>query len=180
MADNGGGEGAGGGGEEAGHGGKENMDTSQTSSLLSSIVRDPHVQNLLRKETSTDKAASREEAKLEQLVVDSNTPLYDGCDPEVTCLSFTLELLKTKAKNKWTDTSLDELLKYLKDILPTGNLCPTSVDEAKKIVCPLDLPHVRYHACINDCIIYQKEHAEKTSCPMCNASRYKKAENKYP
>ena len=124
-------------------------------------MRDPHVQALLCKETSTERAASREEAKLEQLVVDSNTPLYDGCNPEVTRLSFTLQLLKTKAKNKWTDTSLDEHLKYLKDVLPAGNLCPTSVDEAKKIVCPLDLPHVRYHACINDCIIYRKEHAEK-------------------
>ena len=94
-------------------------------------------------------------------MVDSNTPLYVGCNPEVTRLCFTLQLLKTKAKNKWTDTSLDEHLKYLKDVLPAGNLCPTSVDEAKKIVCPLDLPHVRYHACINDCIIYQKEHTEK-------------------
>ena len=28
-------------------------------------------------------------------------------------------------------------------------------------MCPLDLPHVRYHACINDCIIYRKEHAER-------------------
>ena len=86
-------------------------------------------------------------------MVDSNTPLYDGCNPEVTRLSFMLQLLKMKAKNKWTDTSLDEHLKYLKDVLPAGNLCPTSVDEAKKIVCPLDLPHVRYHACINDWII---------------------------
>ena len=83
-------------------------------------MRDPHVQALLRKETSTERAASREEAKLEQLVVDSDTALYDGCNPEVTRLSLTLQLLKTKAKNKWTDTSLDEHLKYLKDVLPRG------------------------------------------------------------
>ena len=69
--------------------------TQQSSSVLSSIVQDPHVQALLHKETSTERAASREEAKLEQLVVDSNSPLYDGCNPEVTRLSFTLQLLKT-------------------------------------------------------------------------------------
>jgi hypothetical protein len=144
-------------------------------------VQDPHVQDLLRKNTTTDRAASREEAKLAQLEVDSKTPLYDGCDPEVTRLSFTLELLKTKAKNKWTDASLDEHLKHLHNkVLPAGNVCPTSVEEAKKIVCPLDLPHIRYHACINDCIIYRKEHAEKTSCPVCNASQYKKAGKKSP
>ena len=43
-----------------------------------------------------------------------------------------------------------------------------------KIVCPLDLPHVRYHVCINDCIIYRGEDAEKTTCPVCGVSRYKK------
>ena len=64
-AGHGGGEGAGhSGGEGAGHGGGENdMDSmQQSSSILSSIVRDPHVQALLRKETSTERAASREEA----------------------------------------------------------------------------------------------------------------------
>ena len=100
MIDNGGGEGAEhGGGEEAGHGGGENVDSTQlSSSVLSSIVQDPHVQALLRKETSTDRAASREDAKLQQVVVDSNTPFYHGCDRDVTRLSFTLELLKMKAK----------------------------------------------------------------------------------
>ena len=125
-------------------------------------MQDPHVRDLLRKSTTSERAASGEEAKLAQLEVDSGTPLYDGCDPEVTRLNFTLELLKTKAKNKWTGKSLDEHLKFLHNkVLPAGNLCPTSVEEAKKIVCPFDLPHIRYHACINDCIIYQGEHTEK-------------------
>ena len=107
--------------------GEEDMNTPPSSSLLSSAMRDPHVRDLLCKKTTSDRAASREEAKLAQLEVDSMTPLYDGCNPEVTRLSFTLELLKTKAKNKWTDASLDELLKYLKKVLPAGSLCPTSV-----------------------------------------------------
>ena len=99
----------------------------------------------------------------------------------MTFLSFTLELLKTKAKNKWTDASLDEHLKHLHDkVLPAENKCPTSVEEAKKIICPLDLLHIRYHACINDCIIYRNEHAEKTNCSVCNASQYKKAGKKAP
>ena len=99
-AGNGGGEEARhGGGEEAGHDG-EDVDMLEPSSLLSSIVRDPHVRDLLRKKTTSDKAASREEANLEQPEVDSNTPLYDGCAPDVTRLSFALELLKTKGKKQ--------------------------------------------------------------------------------
>ena len=84
-------------GEEAVQGG-EDVDTPPSLSLLSSAMRDPHVRDLLRKKTTSDRAASREEAKLAQLEVDSMTPLYDGCNnPEVTRLSFTLELLKMKA-----------------------------------------------------------------------------------
>ena len=123
-------------------------------------MRDPHVRDMLRKKTTSDRAASREEAKLAQLEVDSMTPLYDGCNnPEVTRLSFTLELLKMKAKNKWTDTSLDELLKYLKKVLPVGSLCPTSVEEAKKIV-------------------YRNEHTEKPSVQSAMFHDIKRPERK--
>src|SRR3954464_8102097 len=59
-------------------------------------------------------------------------------------------------------------------ILRVLHTCPTSIEDSKKIVCPLDLPHVRYHVCINDCIIYRGEDAEKTTCPVCGVSRYKK------
>ena len=84
-------------GEEAVQGG-EDADMPPSLSLLSSAMRDPHVRDLLRKKTTSDRADSREEAKLAQLDVDLMTPLYDGCNPEVTRLSFTLELLKMKAK----------------------------------------------------------------------------------
>ena len=89
-------------------------------------------------------------------------------------MSFTLGLLKTKEKNKWSDTSLDEHLKFLQGNFPEGNVYPTSIEDAKKNVCPLDFPYIRYHACVNDYIIYRNENAEKTSCSKCNASRYKK------
>nr|XP_045086478.1 uncharacterized protein LOC120969352 isoform X2 [Aegilops tauschii subsp. strangulata] len=167
-------------GEEAVQGG-EDADTPPSSSLLSSVVRDPHVRDLLRKKTTSDRAASREEAKLAQLEVDLMTPLYDGCNPEVTRLSFTLELLNTKAKNKWTDTSLDELLKYLKKVLPAGSLCPTSVEEAKKKSCALVICHtfdITYASMTTSYIGTSTR--KKTICPKCNASRYKKAGKKAP
>ena len=51
--------------------GGEHADTPPSSSLLSSAMRDLHVRDLLRKKTTSDRAASREEAKLAQLEVDS-------------------------------------------------------------------------------------------------------------
>ena len=45
-----------------------------------------------------------------------------------------------KVKHHWTDASVDANLLYWKDVLPEKNTCPKSLDDAKKIVCPLDLP----------------------------------------
>src|SRR3954466_8053988 len=68
----------------------------------------------------------------------------------------------------------DENMTSWQERLPKGNTFPTSFNEAKKIVCSLDFSHVRYHVCVNDCIIYQHEYAESTVCPKCSVSRYKK------
>ncbi|KAK1661996.1 hypothetical protein QYE76_050155 [Lolium multiflorum] len=95
-------------------------------------------------------------------------------------LRVALDVLQMKAKDGWTDTSVDDILEYVKDLLPARNTCPGSLAEAKRITCPLDLPHEKYHACINDCIMYRKEHMDKTKCPVCEAERYKKGKKKAP
>ena len=59
----------------------------------SSWLRDPHVQELLLKETSNARAAAREKAKLEQMEKDAVTPLYEGCNDEDTRLTVTLRAL---------------------------------------------------------------------------------------
>lgn len=148
-----------GGNNEHAHGGEndempleheEDHETVTQDMSLATMLQDPHVKDLLRKKTTTERAAIKEALKLAQLELDAKTPLYEGCDPEHTRLQVTPKLLDIKAKFKSTDASLDATLEYLHKVLPKGNLLPRSVDEAKKIVCPLDLPHVRYHACIND------------------------------
>ncbi|KAK1696641.1 hypothetical protein QYE76_013338 [Lolium multiflorum] len=144
---------------------------------LASVVRDPHLQDLLLEKT---KGAKRK-SKLEQLEIDSNTPLYDsGRGLGESRLRVALDVLQMKAKHGWTDTSVDDILEYVKDLLPAGNTCPGSLAEAKRITCPLDLPHEKYHACINDCIMYRNEHMDKTKCPVCEAERYKKGKKKAP
>src|SRR3954468_3208736 len=89
-------------------------------------------------------------------------------------LKVTLMALEMKVKQKMTDTCFDKNMSFWQDRLPKGNTCPPSFNEATKIVRPLDLPHVRYHVRVNDCIIYRHEYAESTVCPKCGSSRYKK------
>jgi hypothetical protein len=142
--------------------------------LLTSALREPHVQELLLKETSSAKAAAREKAKLAQMENYGVTPLYHCCWPEDTHLSVMLKTLEMKVEHKWTDVSFNANMEFWHDRLPRGNTLPRSIKEAKKIVCPLDLPHVKYHACINDCALYQDEYAERTTCPVCSQGRYKR------
>jgi len=138
------------------------------------MLNDPHVQDMLWKNTSNDRSAYKETLKLAQLEIDARNALYEGCDPEHTRLHVTLKLLDIKARYKCTDASMDAELSYWHTVLPKGNMLPRSVEEAKKIVCPLDLPHVRYHTCINDCIIYRNEHEDKIECLVCNEPQFKR------
>ena len=111
------------------------------------------------------------------LLGDSEIPLFPGCKPKHTRLAVALELLKIKASNNWSDTSFTKLLVLLEDILPEGNVLPTTTYKAKKVICPLGLEVQKIHACPNDCILYRKEYANLHRCPSCKTSRYKRITN---
>ena len=88
--------------EYAGHDDEEEADVNGgedagTPTLLTSVVLDPHVQELLLRKSSN---VAREKAKLAQLEIESNTLLYAGCGPEDTRFKVTLMALQMKAKHK--------------------------------------------------------------------------------
>jgi hypothetical protein len=92
-------------------------------------------------------------------------------------LWMTLELLKLKASNRWSDNSFSTLLELLSKVLPKPNGLPTSTYLSKKIICPLTLGVEKIYSCPNHCILYRKEHEFKDKCPRCNASKYKWNDN---
>jgi hypothetical protein len=61
------------------------------------------------------------------------------CYKEYTVLWITLELLKLKASNWWSDASFSALLELLTKVLPKPNGLPTSSYLVKKIICLLTL-----------------------------------------
>ena len=77
--------------EEGDVGGEDHHDDEgvNTEIPLISALRDSHVQDLLLKEMSNDRAAAREKAKLAQIEIDGVTPLFPGCRPEDTRLHVT-------------------------------------------------------------------------------------------
>jgi hypothetical protein len=106
--------------------------------------------------------------------------LYKECKgfhKEHTMLWMTLELLKLKASNGWSDSSFLALLELLSKVLPKPNGLSTSINLGKKIICPLTLGVEKIHARLNHCILYRKEHEFKDKCPRCNASWFKRNDN---
>jgi hypothetical protein len=92
-------------------------------------------------------------------------------------LWMTLELLKLKASNGWSDSSFSTLLELRSKVLPKPIGLPTSTYLAKEIICPSTLGVEKIHACLNHCILYQKEYEFKDKCPRCNACQYKWNDN---
>lgn len=87
--------------------------------------------------------------KFERLMEDSGKPLFPGCKPEYTRLSTVLELLKLKASNGWSDKSFTALLGLLADILPEGNVLPSTTYQAKMVLCPLGM-EVKKNTCMSE------------------------------
>jgi hypothetical protein len=78
-----------------------------------------------------------------------------------------------KASNRWSDGSLNDLLKLLKDMLPQGNAVPEIIYEAKQLICLLGLEVEKIHACKNDCILYcEPEYEDLEECPICGLDQF--------
>ncbi|KAL0534024.1 hypothetical protein IC582_028301 [Cucumis melo] len=119
---------------------------------------------------------SKDPNEFEKLLNDAKKSLYEGCK-KFTKLSTLVKLYNLKVRYRWSDISFLELLKTLKEILPTSNEIPTSMYEAKKTLGALGMSYEKIHACPNDCCLYRKEHANATECPECGESRWKYANN---
>jgi len=98
---------------------------------------------------------------------DSKNDLYPGCKKKYSKLSSTLALVRFKAENGLSNKGFTELLGLSKDILPEDNVLPKSTNEAKKVVCPLELKVQKIHACVNDCMLYHGEYKDLHACRIC-------------
>ena len=46
-------------------------------------------------------------------------------------------------------------------------------NEAKKILCPMDLEYQKLYACLNDRVLYREEFVSLKMCPTCGLSWFK-------
>ncbi|WVZ49340.1 hypothetical protein U9M48_000708 [Paspalum notatum var. saurae] len=50
---------------------------------------------------------------------------------------------------------------------------PNTLDKIQKVVRDLGLDYQKIHACVNDCVLFQKEYKDMDTCPKCSESRWK-------
>lgn len=111
-------------------------------------------------------------AKFQELLLDAEKPLYQGC-PDFTKLSAIVKLLNLKGKYGASDKFFTELLGLIKKMLPAGNEMVEKTYQAKKIMRMMGSGYQKIHACSNNCILYWKANKELTVCPTCGISRWK-------
>ena len=94
-----------------------------------------------------------------------HSELYPGV-LSFSSLNFLVKLMHIKVMNKWTNKSVDDLLKLLKLAYPNMNLVDSHY-EAKKLMTKLVWGYKSIHACKNDCALFWSEHVDRKTCPIC-------------
>ncbi len=57
-------------------------------------------------------------------------------------------------------------------LLPPSNFLPRMYHDLHAIMKYIGMEYQSIHACLNDDILYYKEHLSKDKCPKCDESRY--------
>ena len=100
--------------------------------------------------------------------------LWPGCD-NMTQLGSVARILNIKSEGHIFDRSLNEILSWYNDSLPTDNNMVDSFYEMKKLLRSLGLGVEKIDCCRLGCMIFWGDDVELMSCKFCNQSRFKSA-----
>ncbi|RLM66420.1 uncharacterized protein C2845_PM16G03270 [Panicum miliaceum] len=134
------------------------------SSLISSVIHGEVIGN--------DEEEPNESAKKLYRLLEEAKELHPGCK-EVTKVSFIVMLFQIKCMHGVSNSCLEHILRLFLLVLPDGHCLPTSLEKVQKVVRDLGLDYQKIHACVNDCVLFRGDYADKDNCPTCGESRWK-------
>ncbi|XP_016468630.1 uncharacterized protein LOC107791134 [Nicotiana tabacum] len=102
----------------------------------------------------------------------SEEPLFDGCVNHST-LSAVCRLLNIKSEFNMSDNCYNQILLFLKELLPEDAKLPNDYYRTKQMVAKLGLGYEKIDVCKTGCILYYKGNKDKVNCPKCGQPRYK-------
>ncbi|XP_048498005.1 uncharacterized protein LOC125496552 [Beta vulgaris subsp. vulgaris] len=100
---------------------------------------------------------------------------HAGKWPRIFECTAMITLLNIKTKVGIRDSDFTSLLQAFGDMFPDDHELPKSNYYAEKLMCPFGLEYQKIHACPNDPVLHQNEHANMDECPRCGKSRYRRA-----
>jgi hypothetical protein len=100
----------------------------------------------------------------------SKEPLHNLTS--VARLTAVARLMAIKSQHSLSMECINKLLNLFDDVLPENHKMPKTLYECQYLLRGLKMPYVKIDACVNNCMIYYKEDANKETCVFCEESRY--------
>jgi hypothetical protein len=101
----------------------------------------------------------------------ARTPIFYGA--RLSCLATILGLRNIQGKHQENNTMLSDIFQYCNSLLlPEENVLQGYWKEAKKVLSSIGMEYEIVHVCINDCMLFHKNHANFTKCSICEEARY--------
>jgi hypothetical protein len=90
----------------------------------------------------------------------------------VTLLAFITHLVAIKSKYLFYNNCYNDLLKLIGDILLKPHKVPRDMFQSMKMMSSLSSKHEKIDVCLNNCMLFWKEHANEKKCLECGQSRF--------
>ncbi|XP_050233259.1 uncharacterized protein LOC126681754 [Mercurialis annua] len=148
----------------------------EISEMLIDMQNSAFVENNMDQNNTSHNTSmpEKEMGKFAKLFNDAECKLYPS-SKKYSKLSFLVKMMYNKIITNSSIKSFSLNLELFKDALPEGETLPKSYYEVKKLMRDLGLGYITIDACVNDCILYWKEHKDLDKCPNpnCGAPRWK-------
>jgi hypothetical protein len=105
-----------------------------------------------------------------KLLQASEEPLHEHI--EVTLLAAISRLMVIKSKYFFSNNCYNNLMKLISDILPKSHKVPKDMYQSKKMISALGLKYEKIDICLDNCMLFWKEHANKKKCLECGHLRF--------
>jgi hypothetical protein len=108
----------------------------------------------------------------DECIFSEGQPLYNGVRSSM--LTTALLLMNVYKVHGVCNKFVDELLTILhKHLLPLDNCLPPTMYVAKTLTNKVGLKYNNIDACVNGCVLFQKEYERLETCPKCGLARFK-------
>jgi Transposase-associated domain len=87
-------------------------------------------------------------------------------------LSAVTRCLALKSEHNLSQKCFDEMMTLIKEMLPRNENLPESFYKSKRLVKALGMEYKTIDVCPQFCMLYQKQHINKTECDVCHEPRY--------